>query len=433
MPIVIENDVDPVLTGALSYVTGRTQYQQRQAEQERELYNQQQRQMLDLLGQRNREVAQERQVRDRLANPTPAGNRASAVPRASRGGSADGDLIRAASAQQANLNNIVGQLANRALAGRQQQAHDQMSLGAQLYNSDQNRMADLQEQQFGWGNDSAEYLETQVKDITAAMAKQQQKLTPQGRQMYGELAGKLRAIQKMRGQARPADYSNLLGQWLEEFEASGVQDHIEEPPTVEQYMGENAYDLGTGYTMVRQPDGKIQAFKTEEPAPTQAEIEKEKEARQFEREKHLLDINKIRITAYADWMKAMPKPQEFMKKIPGTFDKEGNELTPASQVPDDQTFQKVMRYWLGMDPTNFGFGEEQGLPQALQGEPAPGDPLPASQPMTPEITGPVADLEQQTQPIEVTTPDDLRQKIMTGQIPIGGKYIVNGVPFTRTR
>jgi hypothetical protein len=41
--------------------------------------------------------------------------------------------------------------------------------------------------------------------------------------------------------------------------------------------------------------------------------------------------------------------------------------------------------------------------------------------------------QEQADPVQVQSQDDLRAKIQSGEIPLGGKYEVNGVVFTRTR
>lgn len=111
-------------------------------------------------------------------------------------------------------------------------------------------------QDSAWQQGSVGVTEKQVQSITAEMAKQQQNLTPEGQRLYGDLAGKLRAVEQQRAQVRPAQYNALLSQWQAEFEQSGVRNHIQEPPTVEESWSQNAYPLPNGAFAIREQDAK---------------------------------------------------------------------------------------------------------------------------------------------------------------------------------
>lgn len=461
MGIDVRHEIDPALVGALTYLAGRQQYRQRQNESERALWEQNQKNLLDQSRQRDAEIARERAIRDRpeqvtgsrparrlLFNPFEESQLADTALRA------DASILQ-------KRDEIYGGLINRVLQGQQ----NREGLAAELYNNQLNRQQESNQDLLAWGAESAEALEAQIKDVQSMMAKSQDKLTPEGRRKYAELAGKLRAIQKNRGFSPPAEYARHLGQWLEEYQSSGVEDHIIEPPSIEEYVVQNGWDNGKGYTFVRQPDGKIQAFKTAEPQPTKEEIDLKKEERQFAREKNLLDINIKRVDAYSKWLSAMPEmpdQSQFLRVVPGAVGKDGERSPSTSEVDEGawnralQMHEQAMAYWQQRDPSKFGFGEEPDLPLALKGQPAPGDPLPASQPQTPGMQGQVPPLGVQggpapgpplpanqpqtpglqqpsTEPVAVVSGEDLRSKIQSGLIPIGGKYVVNGVVFTRTR
>lgn len=97
-----------------------------------------------------------------------------------------------------------------------------------------------------WEMDTIEMAEKEVSDLTAGMSKALPFMAPDDRRIYGEMAGKLRAIQKARGEMKPADYMKAIGQWQEEFAKSGVQERVEMPPTAEEDFDKN---------VVQRPEG----------------------------------------------------------------------------------------------------------------------------------------------------------------------------------
>lgn len=108
-----------------------------------------------------------------------------------------------------------------------------------------------------WQEETADQTEKRITGLQAEMAKQQQSLTPEGRAMYGDLSAKLRTIQRQRNTYRPDQYAGLLGQWEQEFEASGVRDHIQAPPTIEDAYSSRVKIDEFGRAHILQPDGKI--------------------------------------------------------------------------------------------------------------------------------------------------------------------------------
>jgi len=106
-----------------------------------------------------------------------------------------------------------------------------------------------------WVQQSTMKTEMQANDVRGMMA--QQKYTPQGQKIYGQLSGALRAIEAQRDNLRPAEYSKLLNKWLDDAERAGLDQHIAPPPTVDDRLATGFKDLGTGYGAFMQPDGTI--------------------------------------------------------------------------------------------------------------------------------------------------------------------------------
>lgn len=71
-------------------------------------------------------------------------------------------------------------------------------------------------------------------------------LSPIGRQKFRDLQGKLQAIQKQQGQIPATESARLMGQWLQEFDQSGLQAHIQPQPTPEEQFAQSTYRDGDG-------------------------------------------------------------------------------------------------------------------------------------------------------------------------------------------
>lgn len=107
-----------------------------------------------------------------------------------------------------------------------------------------------------WQEQGVQATEQRVAQIQGEIAKQVQHMTPEGRQIFNDMNGKLTAIQRQRASLRPAQYGDLLNQWQEEFERSGVREQITPPPTVDESWKESASPLPGGGFAVRESDGK---------------------------------------------------------------------------------------------------------------------------------------------------------------------------------
>jgi hypothetical protein len=118
-----------------------------------------------------------------------------------------------------------------------------------------NQMA-LQDARYdrAWEADSAEMTEGQVKAIQAGITAD--RVIPDDVPKYNELMGKLRGLQKQRGQVRPQQYRSLLSQWMSEYEDAGIRQKPE--PTVQEIDAQRVYRAPDGSVTVTQPDGKIQ-------------------------------------------------------------------------------------------------------------------------------------------------------------------------------
>ena len=109
--------------------------------------------------------------------------------------------------------------------------------------------------QRNWVMQNTRNLEGQVSSIRGTMGGQQ--YTPEGQVIYGDLMGKLRAIEAQRDTIRPQEYNELLNKWLDDADRSGLDQYVVKPPTIDETMTGNFKDLETGYGVFLQPDGKM--------------------------------------------------------------------------------------------------------------------------------------------------------------------------------
>lgn len=107
-----------------------------------------------------------------------------------------------------------------------------------------------------WQENAVKDAEDQIGTVSAEISKKSRFLTPEGRQSWMKLSGDLRAIQAQRANLRPQQYSKLLGEWQQEFNRSGIQKHISEPPPVSDQWKQAAVEVAPGYFVAQQPDGK---------------------------------------------------------------------------------------------------------------------------------------------------------------------------------
>jgi len=98
--------------------------------------------------------------------------------------------------------------------------------------------------------------EAQIAEIRGMMSKQ--KYTPVGQELVGTLMGELRSIEAKRDSTRPKGYNALLNQWLDKADRAGLQNFVAAPPTIDDAMSTNFKDLGNGYGVLMQPDGKME-------------------------------------------------------------------------------------------------------------------------------------------------------------------------------
>jgi hypothetical protein len=93
------------------------------------------------------------------------------------------------------------------------------------------------EQQYDWFTQGAKSLDEQVVDqlkLANGM-----KLSPEGRRIKDEWAGKLRQVQSQRNTLRPEAYNSALGQAMAEFERLGLDAYEEYEPTASEKMYAN--------------------------------------------------------------------------------------------------------------------------------------------------------------------------------------------------
>lgn len=109
-----------------------------------------------------------------------------------------------------------------------------------------------------WEMGTAKNLEQQIADVRRQF--NSAPLNHEGKRVYGDLMGKLRAIEGQRDQIRPAQYSQLLNQWLAEAQSAQLESYVQQPPTIQDELGTRMHDLGTGMAAILQPNGDIRVF-----------------------------------------------------------------------------------------------------------------------------------------------------------------------------
>jgi hypothetical protein len=161
------------------------------------------------------------------------------------------------------------QEADRANAARQQQLGQQAAAQqANLFNAQQNRDASIYGQELDYANaqqnrDSqfaikgVDSMEQMAKD--ALLAANKMKLDPQGQRKLAELSADFRAIAAQRGVGiRDGEaYGGVLGDWLSDFNNSGLEDHEEVEPTPEEWFNEGVYTHTDGSLWARDRSGAI--------------------------------------------------------------------------------------------------------------------------------------------------------------------------------
>lgn len=140
------------------------------------------------------------------------------------------------------------------LGMQQQQNTAELQMKQQQY--DLLNQQQSQQQDMLWQRDGVESQEKQINQLQASLAKQQQNLTPEGQRLYTDLNNKLRAIQRQRASLRPQQYGQLLSQWQQEYDQSGLENHIQEPPTIDQSWKENSIQLDDGSYAVRETNAQ---------------------------------------------------------------------------------------------------------------------------------------------------------------------------------
>lgn len=137
------------------------------------------------------------------------------------------------------------------LAARQEAENQQFMQRRKLQQEDMDAAI-----QRGMVQDSTRFVEGRVADVRGMLAKQQ--YTPEGQKIYGDLFGALRSIEAQRDTIRPKEYNALLNKWLDNAERSGLEKFVAAPPTIDEELGGRFKDLGTGYGVFMQPDGKVE-------------------------------------------------------------------------------------------------------------------------------------------------------------------------------
>lgn len=84
--------------------------------------------------------------------------------------------------------------------------------------------------------------------------------TPEGRRAYAQLAAEGRAIQASKARHRPAQWSQMAGQFMERFERADLGSYQNEPPNIRDAMARQYQDMGNGVGLLMDNNGNLRPF-----------------------------------------------------------------------------------------------------------------------------------------------------------------------------
>ncbi|MEM6362808.1 MAG: hypothetical protein AAF745_00165 [Planctomycetota bacterium] len=246
-----------------------------------------------------------------------------------------------------------------------------------------------------WTIESARNLDDQINQIRSSMTRRQ--LTPEGQQVWSELAGSLRAIEAQRDDLRPTQYSQAVNRWLNRFERSQISQYEAEPPTLAGEMAGRRMQVGPGMDAILQPDGKIQYLKSYGDTGTDDMMPSEPSGVAA-----IGSDDKKWTKAYQEAEKVLE--DRYFQSLPDDADPSGE---PPSFSPE-QIAEEVKRQYAEQ---RQAAAKREAARRVLMGQPRQSDALPG-QPPAPELDAGAINQELPLDQIpsgENATVDDLRQ------------------------
>jgi hypothetical protein len=287
------------------------------------------------------------------------------------------------------------------------------------------RFSDRERADETWNLESAKVLENDVREMLKAARAIE--YTPEGKREYARLAAEGRAIQASRSKMRPAQYAQLLGQFMERFEQSDLGSLQAAPKSLKEKLADDSFDLGTGYMVFRQPDGRYDVKRAQDEAskianadlkkaelemgaallPPEMEAGKTWSDPKTGRTQFLKDVEDAKARLAQKWSVENPDSDQIE---PPAFSPE--QIEEEMLEPYRMRHRMLQRFSQGQGAAPGAPAAQGGAASHLQGVPAgPGD----MQKMPPGFQGMFGN---QPQPGQQPTAQPASQQGMMGQGPI---------------
>lgn len=122
------------------------------------------------------------------------------------------------------------------------------------------RMGDQERLDTNWQQESAQLLDKDMSEMLKAARAIE--YTPEGRRMYAQMSAEARALQGSRAKMRPAQYSQMAGDFMERFAEADLGSYQAEPPSIKDEMASRFIDIGNGRGLLMQPDKTFKDINT---------------------------------------------------------------------------------------------------------------------------------------------------------------------------
>lgn len=144
----------------------------------------------------------------------------------------------------------------------EQQMQDEARLAAEAMQTDRAQQERAYKQfavQQGWMKADAQFVDEEASEAFGPIQKQFNQLQPDAQKRFLDLQEKLRNVRRQRGSAlRDGQYVHAMNNILQEFEAEGFGDRIQEPRPMEEVINQETFEAH-GMAWFRQPDGKLES------------------------------------------------------------------------------------------------------------------------------------------------------------------------------
>lgn len=122
------------------------------------------------------------------------------------------------------------------------------------------RMGDQEQLDAQWQHQTALVLDKDMSEMLKVARTID--YTPEGRRIYAQLAAEGRAVQSAKGKVRPAQWSQMAGQFMERFEQADLGSYQSEPPSIKDVMARQYQDMGNGVGLLMDSKGDLKSFNT---------------------------------------------------------------------------------------------------------------------------------------------------------------------------